>query len=173
MIAPLLVAATLGLGLTGCAQNPYGNAYSVGDARQVQTVLTGTITKLDAVTIQGDAGNTIGTLAGGAIGALLGSEIGGIGTIAGGAIGALLGSEIGGGTGSDIAAIGGGVLGSMVGSKAGQAADTRQGVNIVIKLDSGRTIAVVQQVDPNVIFRVGERVDIYQQGSTTRVVPAS
>lgn len=154
MIAPLLVAATLGLGLTGCAQNPYGNAYSVGDARQVQTVLTGTITKLDAVTIQGDAGNTIGTLAGGAIGALLGSEIGG-------------------GTGSDIAAIGGGVLGSMVGSKAGQAADTRQGVNIVIKLDSGRTIAVVQQVDPNVIFRVGERVDIYQQGSTTRVVPAS
>lgn len=71
MIAPLLVVATLGLGLTGCAQNPYGNAYSVGDARQVQTVLTGTITKLDAVTIQGDAGNTIGTLAGGAIGALL------------------------------------------------------------------------------------------------------
>ncbi|MGF1727743.1 glycine zipper 2TM domain-containing protein [Photobacterium nomapromontoriensis] len=154
VLVSLLVVTTLGLGLTGCAQNPYGNAYNVSDARQIQTVLTGTITKLDAVTIQGDAGNTIGT-------------------IAGGAIGALLGSEIGGGTGSAIAAIGGGVVGSMVGSKTGQAADTSQGVNIVIQLDSGRTIAIVQQVNPDVIFSVGERVDIYQQGSTARVVPAS
>ncbi|GAA05806.1 MULTISPECIES: outer membrane lipoprotein [Photobacterium] len=146
-----LVAA---LGVSGCAQNPYGNAYDVGEARTVQNVLTGTITKLDAVTMSGGGESTIGT-------------------IAGGAVGAILGSKIGGGSGSDIAAIGGGLAGAALGNKAGDAISQRNGVNIVIKLDSGRTIAVVQEVDPNMIFRVGQRVDIYQQGSTTRVVPAN
>lgn len=146
-----LVAA---LGVTGCAQNPYGNAYDVGEARTVQNVLTGTITKLDAVTMSGGGENMIGT-------------------IAGGAIGAILGSKVGGGSGSDIAAIGGGLAGAALGNKAGDAVSKRNGVNIVIKLDSGRTIAVVQEVDPNMIFRVGQRVDIYQQGSTTRVVPGN
>ncbi|WP_318402486.1 outer membrane lipoprotein [Photobacterium leiognathi] len=146
-----LVAA---LGVSGCAQNPYGNAYDVGEARTIQNVLTGTITKLDAVTMSGGGESTIGT-------------------IAGGAVGAILGSKIGGGSGSDIAAIGGGLAGAALGNKAGDAISQRNGVNIVIKLDSGRTIAVVQEVDPNMIFRVGQRVDIYQQGSTTRVVPAN
>ncbi|MCG3863554.1 MULTISPECIES: glycine zipper 2TM domain-containing protein [unclassified Photobacterium] len=146
-----LVAA---LGVSGCAQNPYGNAYDVGEARTVQNVLTGTITKLDAVTMSGGGESTIGT-------------------IAGGAIGAILGSKVGGGSGSDIAAIGGGLAGAALGNKAGDAVSKRNGVNIVIKLDSGRTIAVVQEVDPNMIFRVGQRVDIYQQGSTTRVVPGN
>lgn len=146
-----LVAA---LGVSGCAQNPYGNAYDVGEARTVQNVLTGTITKLDAVTMSGGGESTIGT-------------------IAGGAVGAILGAKIGGGSGSDIAAIGGGLAGAALGNKAGDAISQRNGVNIVIKLDSGRTIAVVQEVDPNMIFRVGQRVDIYQQGSTTRVVPAN
>ncbi len=140
--------------MSGCAQNPYGNAYDVGEARTVQNVLTGTITKLDAVTMSGGGESTIGT-------------------IAGGAVGAILGSKIGGGSGSDIAAIGGGLAGAALGNKAGDAISQRNGVNIVIKLDSGRTIAVVQEVDPNMIFRVGQRVDIYQQGSTTRVVPAN
>ncbi len=155
-----LVAA---LGVSGCAQNPYGNAYDVGEARTVQNVLTGTITKLDAVTMV--SGNEE---AGGG-----GGESDTIGTIAGGAVGAILGSKIGGGSGSDIAAIGGGLAGAALGNKAGDAISQRNGVNIVIKLDSGRTIAVVQEVDPNMIFRVGQRVDIYQQGSTTRVVPAN
>lgn len=149
----VLVAVSV-LGLSGCATNPYGNSYGVSDAQQMQTVLTGTIVKLNAVTLQGNSGNTLGTLAGGAIGALLGSEVGG-------------------GTGSEIAAIGGGVLGSAMGSKAGQAIDTRQGVNIVIKLSNGQTVAIVQQVNPHMMFQVGEQVDIYQLGSTTRVVPAN
>ncbi|PSV31456.1 glycine zipper 2TM domain-containing protein [Photobacterium sp. GB-72] len=146
-----LVAA---LGVSGCAQNPYGNAYDVGEARTVQNVLTGTIIKLDAVTMSGGGENMIGT-------------------IAGGAIGAILGSKVGDGSGSDIAAIGGGLAGAALGNKAGDAISQRNGVNIVIKLDSGRTIAVVQEVDPNMIFRVGQRVDIYQQGNTTRVVPGN
>ena len=145
------VAMMLSFGVAGCAQNPYGDAYNVGEARTMQTVLTGTITKLDAVTRSSDGESTIGTLA----------------------IGGILGSKIGGGSGSDIAAIGGALAGGALGNSAGGAVGKRQGVNIVIKLDSGRTVAVVQQVDPNMIFRVGQRVDMYQQGNTTRVVPAN
>lgn len=149
----ILLCGFLALGAAGCSQNPYGTAYDVGEARTVQTVLTGTITKLDAVTMTGKTEGVVGTLAGGAIGAIAASKIGG-------------------GSGSDIAAIGGGVAGAALGKKAGESLGQKPGVNITIKLDSGRSIAVVQQVDPNMIFRVGQRVNIYQQGSTTRVVAA-
>lgn len=136
----------------GCAQNPYGTAYTSADARQVQSVQTGTIVKLNPVTIDG-AGNAVGT-------------------IAGAAVGGILGSDVGEGKGSDLAAIAGGVLGGMLGNKAGEAVSRKQGVNITIKLDNGRTIAIVQQVDPNAVFQVGNRVNIYGQGTTARVVRA-
>lgn len=149
-IIPLLALSLLA---TGCAQNPYGNAYNVGEARQMQNVMEGTVVNLNAVTMNSDGESLIGT-------------------IAGGAVGAILGSKVGGGSGSDIAAIGGGLAGAALGNKAGDAISTRQGVNITIKLNSGRTIAVVQQVDPNMIFHVGQKVYLYQNGSTTRVMPA-
>ncbi len=142
-------------GAAGCAQNPYGNAYNVGDAQTAQNVYTGTITKLNAVTLSGDGAES------------------GIGTIAGAVIGAILGSKIGGGSGSQIASIGGGLAGAAAGNAAGSELSKRNGVNIVIELDDGQTIAVVQEVDPKMIFRVGERVDIFQQGRTVRVVPAN
>lgn len=148
------VALITGITLAGCSANPYGDAYSVADAQQIQTVEAGTIVKLVPVSLEGENASTIGT-------------------IAGGAIGAILGSHVGGGSGSEIAAIGGGLLGGALGDEAGQAAGTRQGVNIVIQLDDGQTIAVVQQVNPRILFQVGERVDIYQLNGTARVVPAN
>ncbi|MCF1426676.1 MAG: glycine zipper 2TM domain-containing protein [Shewanella sp.] len=153
---PLLVINLLStLGLSACATgpNPYGDTYSVADAQQIQTLETGTIVKLIPVSLEGENASTVGT-------------------IAGGAIGALLGSHVGGGTGSDIAAIGGGLLGGIVGNEAGKAAGKRQGVNIVIRLDNGQTIAVVQQVNQHILFQVGERVEIYQLNGSARVVPA-
>jgi len=148
----------ISFGLMGCAQqNPYGNTYTTSDTRTIQTVTTGTIVKLEPVTINADGSSTSGI----------------IGTIAGGAIGALLGSKIGGGLGSDIAAIGGGVAGAAIGSKVTGAINEREGVNIVIRLDRGQTISIVQEVNPNALFTVGQRVDIYQSGNSARVVPAN
>ena len=149
-IIPLLLLSMLA---TGCAQNPYGNSYNVNEARQMQEVSEGVVVNLNAVTMNSNGESMIGT-------------------IAGGAIGAILGSKIGGGTGSEIASIGGGLAGAALGNSTGNAISTRQGVNITIKTNSGRTIAVVQQVDPNMIFHVGQKVYLYQQGSTTRVMPA-
>lgn len=138
-------------GLAGCSSNPYGDTYSVQETRSVQQVRYGTITKIDPVQIEGE-GQVVGA-------------------IAGAAVGGILGSKIGGGSGSDIAAIGGGVLGGVAGSKAAEGISRRQGVNLTIKMDSGDTIAIVQEVNPNVVFRVGQRVRVNIDGNTARVVP--
>ncbi|EAS62622.1 glycine zipper 2TM domain-containing protein [Photobacterium angustum] len=141
------------LGLAGCAANPYGNAYNVNDARQMQEVYYGTVVRTQAVTLNGN-GN-------------------GIGTLAGGAIGGILGSGVGGGTGSEIATIGGALLGGYLGNEAGEQVTKRNGVNLTIKLDSGRTVSIVQQVNPNVMFHAGERVQInISDDGTSRVTPA-
>lgn len=137
--------------LVGCSQNPYGTAYNTSDARRMQQVLKGTVVHLDAVTIDSDSADTVGT-------------------VGGAAIGGILGSAVGAGKGSDVAAVAGGLLGGYLGNKAGGAVGKKNGVNISVKLDTGQTVAIVQQVDPNQIFHVGDRVNVYNQGSTSRVV---
>ncbi|MCY4046330.1 MAG: glycine zipper 2TM domain-containing protein [Cellvibrionales bacterium] len=140
--------------VVGCSQNPYGTAYSTSDARRMQQVLTGTVVHLNAVTIDSDSAGTVGT-------------------VGGAAIGGILGSAVGAGKGSDLAAVGGGLLGGYLGNKAGTAVGKENGVNISVKLDSGKTVAIVQQVDPNQIFHVGDRVNVYNSGGTSRVVLAN
>lgn len=151
LLAVIIIASTFGL--TGCATNPYGNAYNVNDARQMQQVYYGTVVRTQAVTLNGN-GN-------------------GIGTLAGGAIGGILGSGVGGGTGSEIASIGGALLGGYLGNAAGNQVTKRNGVNLTIKMDSGRTVSIVQQVNPQVMFHTGERVQINESADgTSRVTPA-
>jgi len=150
LLLPLLALNTLNL---GCSSNPYGDSYGVADTQKVQTVNYGVIISATPVSIEGDKGSST------------------VGTIAGGAVGAILGSKIGGGLGSDIAAIGGAILGGVAGNEAAQGITQRQGVNLTIRLNSGQTIAVVQEVDPTMLFSVGQRVQINQQGGTARVVP--
>ncbi len=88
-----------------------------------------------------------------------------------GAIGGILGSTIGGGTGSEIASIGGALLGGFLGNQAGNEVTKRNGVNLTIKMDSGNTISIVQQVNPKVIFHAGERVQVNSNNGTARVTP--
>lgn len=135
----------------GCSNNPYGDTYAIGDTRQVQNVSYGVLIKVEAVSIEGE-----------------GSAVG---TIAGAAVGGILGSKVGGGSGSDIAAIGGAVIGGAAGDKAAKGITKRHGVNLTIKLDEGKTIAVVQEANPNMLFQVGQRVQINSIGGTARVVP--
>lgn len=145
----LVICALL---LTGCAQNPYGNAYTTSGTREVQNVYFGTIVSTQAVTI--DPNQT------------------GVGTLAGGAVGGILGSKVGKGTGRAIATIGGAILGGILGSATQQGVSRRNGVNITIKLDNGRVISIVQQVNPQVIFRAGQRVQVNMGPNGARVTPA-
>ncbi len=137
----------------GCSQNPYGTSYSSGEARRMQQVMTGTVASLQPVTIDGD-GQAVGT-------------------VGGAALGGILGSAVGAGKGSDAAAVGGALLGGFLGNKAGDAVSKRDGVNILVRLDGGKTVSIVQQVDKNMIFHIGDRVNVYNQGGVSRVVKAS
>ena len=147
----LLVAAfsTMTVLLSGCASNLTGDTYSRDEARRVQTVRTGTIVALRPVQIEGTKTPN---------GAATGAVIGGVG-----------GSAIGGGRGSIVTAVIGAVAGGLLGSAAESGLTKTQGVEITVREDDGSTRAYVQQVEPNQVFRTGERVRIMTVDGTSRV----
>jgi outer membrane lipoprotein SlyB len=146
----LLIAsfATLAL-LGGCASSLTGDTYSRAEARAVQTVRMGTIEALRPVKIEGTKTP---------IGAGAGAVIGGIG-----------GSSVGGGRGSAVMAVVGAVAGGLLGAAAEEGLTRTQGVEITVREDDGSMRAYVQEVEPNQIFRVGERVRIMTVNGTSRV----
>lgn len=137
------------LGLAGCTSNLSGDTYSRDEARRVQTVRLGTIETLRPVQIEGTKTP---------IGAGAGAVIGGIG-----------GSSVGGGRGSAVAAVIGAVAGGMLGAAAEEGLTRTQGVEITVREDDGSLRAYVQEVQPNEIFRVGDRVRILTVNGTSRV----
>jgi len=93
----------------------------------------------------------------------------GIGSSAGAVAGSAVGRNAGGG--GPVGRVVGGVAGAVVGGVAGAAAEeglTRQnGLEITVKLDSGRMLAVVQAADED--FKIGDRVRILSGHGVTRV----
>lgn len=150
-ILPLAAALTAVALLAGCASDQSGDVYSRDEARQVQTVRTGTITALRPVTIEGTKSP---------VGAGAGAVVGGIG-----------GSAIGGGRGSFVTAIIGAVAGGLLGAATEEGFTKANGVEITVKEDDGGTRAYVQAVNKGEIFRVGERVRILTVNGTSRVAP--
>ncbi|MHB8759362.1 MAG: hypothetical protein ACYC5S_04470, partial [Thiobacillus sp.] len=82
-------------------------------------------------------------------------------------VGGVAGSSVGGGRGSVIGATVGAVLGGLGGAAAEEAVTRDEGLEITVKLDSGRRIAVTQAADEE--FRVGDRVRVLSGGGVTRV----
>jgi outer membrane lipoprotein SlyB len=147
----LLVASLAAVSLltTGCQSSLTGDTYSRDEARTVQTVRLGTIESLRPVKIEGSKTP---------IGAGAGAVIGGVG-----------GSSVGGGKGSIVAAVIGAVAGGLIGAAAEEGMTRTQGVEITVREDDGSMRAYVQEVQPNEIFRVGERVRIMSVNGTSRV----
>ncbi len=141
------LAALLVLG--GCQSRLTGDTYSRDEARAVQTVRMGTIESLRPVQIEGTKTP---------IGAGAGAVVGGIG-----------GSTLGGGRGSTVLAAVGAVAGGLLGAAAEEGLTRTQGVEITVREDDGTLRAYVQEVEPNQVFRVGERVRIMTVNGTSRV----
>jgi len=150
MKAKILLCVPVAFLLVSCAQDSLtGDTYSRGDARQAQNVNTGKITSIRPVKIEG--GNQTGAI---------------LGAVGGG----FLGSNIGHGRASNTAgAVGGALVGSAVGSHAEQALNSRQGIDITVRLDGGGSVSVVQEVNPREAFYVGDRVKVLSSGSGSRV----
>ena len=134
--------------LAGCASPGLGGGdYSRAQVRGEQTVRMGIVESVRDVRI--------------------GARDTGTGTLAGAALGGIAGSEMGGGRGSVAGAVAGAVVGGIIGQAVEKSSNDRRGVEVTIRLDTGRVIAVTQEADE--IFRVGDRVRVLSGQGATRV----
>jgi len=145
---PFIVVLCVTL-ISGCASELKGESFSREEARTPQKVEFGSVEHVRDVIIEGTK-----------------TQIGaGAGTI----IGVIAGSTIGGGKGSKIGSVLGGVAGGMAGAAAEEGITMVQGVEVTVQLESGKTIAVVQQADEDETFAVGDRVRVLTVHGNTRV----
>jgi outer membrane lipoprotein SlyB len=146
MIIAALLAPALALTAACASLNPQD--YSAREARSVEAVQYGSVVSVRPVRINGGDQAPVGTLAGAAVGGLLGSTIGHGG---GSAAGAILG------------AVGGGLAGNAI-QRNGTA---QNGEEVVVRLDNGQTIAVVQGGWQD--FAAGQRVQVVTGRGGSRV----
>lgn len=130
----LALAATLVL--SGCPASMSGSAYSRGQVREAQDVRLGYVESVREVLIEGTKS--------------------GVGTVGGAALGGLAGSQIGGGRGRIAGAVGGAIVGGVAGSAIEESVTRQPGLEITVRLDSGRMISVTQAADEP--FYRGDRV---------------
>jgi outer membrane lipoprotein SlyB len=71
----------------------------------------------------------------------------GVGTAAGAVVGGVAGSTVGGGRGSIVGAVVGAVIGGVAGSHIEKNTSDRPGLEITVRTDDGRTLAIVQEAD--------------------------
>ncbi len=143
-------AVVLALGIvavSGCATHSTPTTFNRSDVGTARTVEWGTVRGLRDVTIQNDSR--------------------GVATGTGAVLGGIAGSTIGGSSRANAA---GAVAGAVAGGAAGNAMARggRAGVEITVELESGRTVAVTQDGSSQQ-FRVGDRVQVSSDGTTTRV----
>jgi outer membrane lipoprotein SlyB len=140
MLVPVLLA--------GCASGLGSGDYERSEARRVYEVKMGVVESVRPVK--------------------LGGTESGAGLVSGGIVGGVAGSEIGRGKGSAIGAVLGAVAGGVAGKAVEEAATRKPGLEITVRLDSGHTIAVVQE-DKGESFAPGDRVRILESGGQARV----
>ncbi len=149
----LLICLCACLYLTGCANKLSGDVYSRDDARQQMQVRYGTVESVRPVVLEGDR-NVLGQ-GGGAV------------------IGGMAGNSMAGGRTQGLATAVGAVAGAVVGGMAQEKATRAQGAEIIVRMDGGESISVVQEVENLQQFRAGQRVRLTVGNGNTRVAPVS
>jgi outer membrane lipoprotein SlyB len=147
---PLIGAALIAAALVsaGCTTGLGSGDYERHDARRAYEVRMATVVSLRAVEIGGTRT--------------------GAGTAAGAVVGGIAGSTVGEGKGSAITAVLGAVAGGVAGTAIEKGVTKKPGLELTVQLDSGRTIAVVQQ-DTGERFQIGDRVRVLESGGETRI----
>ncbi|MBI5781910.1 MAG: glycine zipper 2TM domain-containing protein [Rhodocyclales bacterium] len=142
----LMLAAALAA--AGCASGLGGGPYSREEARRMMTVQYGVVEAVRPVQLEGTKSP--------------------LGAGAGAVVGGVAGSGVGGGRGQIVGATVGAVAGGLAGAAVEEVATRTPGVEVTVRLENGRVIAVVQE-DQGEGFRLGERVRVVNDGGTTRV----
>ena len=147
--AALALFAGFSLLAAGCAPSIQGDTYQRGQAMRAQSVELGVVETVRPVMIEGRQSGA---------GAATGAVIGGLG-----------GSQVGGSSSAHVAgAIVGALVGGAIGNAVERDATKANGVEITVRLDNGRMLAVVQE-GPVGEFRPGDRIRVLSDGYTTRV----
>lgn len=159
LLPTLLFAAATAM---GCARDISPSVYHSGGAGQTVAVETGTVVSVRPVLVRGT--DSLGDAREGRL----------IGGVIGAAGGAAIGHEIGQGYGNTLATIGGGIIGGLAGQAVGAATEreltTQRGYEYVVRLASGRTVAIVQGGAP---IAAGTPVRLHgAAGGRGRIVPA-
>lgn len=157
---PLFLATALAAAatMTGCASTMAGDPYySSNSARQYdqrnvggQYVSYGVVESVRGVALQRRDGV-------------------GSGAVVGAVVGGLLGNQIGSGSGRTAATVGGAVAGGYIGDKIQDNRNYENGLEVVVRLDNGRRVAVIQNSDYR--FYEGQRVKVVGSDSDSRVAP--
>ncbi|HCH51511.1 MAG TPA: hypothetical protein DEV59_12610 [Proteus sp.] len=154
MFKHLLIGLFTVTALAGCVNTNSlsGDTYSASQAKQAQSVTYGTIVSVRSVNIQAGSDENL------------------LGAVGGAVLGGLLGNTIGGGSGRNLATAAGAIAGGMAGQQAQGALNTTKGIQLEVRLDSGKTVAVVQKAD-NTVYRQGQRVAVIGSGNNLTVSP--
>jgi len=142
-----LALAAAAAGIAGCATNDSPRGYRASEERTVQNVSYGTVQGVRTVQVDKDSAP--------------------VGTIAGAAVGGILGSQVGHGSGSGVAAVLGAVGGGLAGNAIEHKVSQHDAQEITVRLDNGSTIAVVQ--DGPAELRPGDRVQVLSGSGSARV----
>ncbi len=137
--------------LAGCAapaQN--SNVYVSRESGRVQDVQNGTVVSTRYVQISEGAN--------------------GVGLVSGAVVGGALASNFGKGNGRTAMTILGAIAGGAVGQEVERKNSQINGLELTVRLDNGRTIAIVQP-DNGTGFYSGQRVRLVGNGNNARVSP--
>lgn len=146
----LVMMLLLSAGCASSDREPVAT-YDRDQVGEVQHVENGRIISLTPVDIEGGDGSMVGTV---------------VGAVAGG----LAGRQIGSGSGRDVATVVGAVAGGYAGSELSDGEARADGVRIGLKMDDGREISIIQELDENEMFRVGEQVSVVFNGDEAHVM---
>ncbi len=151
MMKKILVVGAVAMSalLAGCAQPGLGGgSYTRNQVRGEQTVRLGIVESVRDVKIDARQDGT--------------------GTLVGAGLGGIAGSTVGGGNRANAAgAIAGAVVGGLIGSAVEKNANDRVGVEVTVRLEGGKLIAVTQEKDEE--FRIGDKVRVLSGQGATRV----
>ena len=148
-ITSILLLAFVACAAVGCASATSGHVYARHQAQMIHAVDEGEVIDVRPVEIEGSTT--------------------GLGAIAGTILGFAVGGTIGEGSGQAVAEVAGAITGAVVGSAVEESASHQPGLEIVVQLDYGEVVAVVQQDDQD--FYIGDRVRIIKSpDGSARVV---
>lgn len=144
-----ILVLSLSMLIVGCAGGLGGRDYDRDDARRAYRVEWGEVAEVSVVKIEGQYTE--------------------LGTAGGAAVGYSLGRIIGDGSGSRVAGAVGGVAGAVAGREIEKSVTSDTGLEIMVDMDRGDTLVIVQSAD--VDFQPGERVRVLLgRGDEARVV---